>query len=151
MKRIALLFIATIMSSATYAQQYLDIGVHGGFGSTWLINNNVSDQGSNLDPEISFAGFGGIHAIASFAPSIGLKVEVDMATIKQKYKGESVGIMSEGYDKLHFIEVPVLVLLKSSAFYCEIGPKFSFLSSAKGKVETDFPLGSYSDRDIKPG
>lgn len=151
-----LLLLLTVTLYSASAQQYVQLGIHGGYGSTWMTNNNVSDQGSNLDPQISFAGIGGIHAMASFAPSIGLRLEVNMATIKQKYKGEGAGPGGgntfEAIDRVKYIEVPVLVLLKSSAFYFEIGPKFSFLNGAKSENTHSNPfITSYKDRDVKAG
>ena len=151
MKKLTLLLIAaTTLATTSRAQQYLQFGLHGGFGTTWMINNNVSDQGAELDPQISFAGMGGIHVMAAFTKSVGLQLEVNTATIKQKYKGEDAGSY-DFTDRVKCIEVPVLVMLKSSGFYFEIGPKFSFVGKATEDYGNEFGLMEYKGKDVKSG
>src|SRR5687768_5054923 len=65
------------MGFFTSNAQHVDIGVHGGYGTTWLINDNVSDQGPELDPETSFGSVFGVHAGFYAASRIGIVVEVN--------------------------------------------------------------------------
>ena len=132
------LFLLTILcGSALFSHaQHLDVGVHGGFGNTWMFNNNVSDQGSNLDEVVTFAPIFGIHAGYNFTPLLALKVEANYLMVDQKYKGvedDPMGSYSyKATDKASYISVPVLVqLCSSNGFYFELGPQFSFLTGGK--------------------
>lgn len=144
MKKLIMAAIACMMLLHANAQ-YADIGVHGGFGTTWLINNNISDQGSNLDPEFSTAPVFGVHFNYSLSKHIGVGTEINYAVINQKFKGEDAGYTWTGKDRVNYMEVPVLFRLKSSAFYCEVGPKFSFLAGAKSEFKPSAG-GGYTDQ-----
>lgn len=148
MKKLIMAAIACMMMLHANAQ-YADVGVHGGFGTTWLINSNVSDQGSNLDPEFSTAPVFGVHFNYSLSKHIGVGTEINYAVINQKYKGQETGYTWTGKDRVNYMEVPILFRLKSSAFYCELGPKFSFLAAAKSEVKPSIAsIPGYSDQSV---
>ena len=127
-----LLFIGLLFIGYTVSAQKAVVGISGGFGTTWLLNKNVFDRGPELDPVVSLGGNYGLAATVYFTDKVGLGIEISNAIVNQKYKGV-IGVTS--YDtktKLTFLEVPLLLKLKSgpSGFYFEIGPKLSYTLSA---------------------
>ena len=137
--------------------QHLEVGLKGGYGTTWLMNKNVFDQDEELDPTASFAGQLGINATYFLNDKFGICVELNSQTIKQKYSGDTNGDASGGNfdseDKLKYINGPILIKLQNEGgIYFEIGPQFNFLSSAKGSYDDeDSDINDVSDRDIKEG
>jgi hypothetical protein len=142
---------------ATANAQHLELGLHGGFGTTWMINSNVSDQGDVLDPKASFGPLFGLHAGYILPSRLGLIVDIDFAMDQQQYKGKmTLGSSTSSYevkDKISYIEVPILLRKYSKGgFFFEIGPKFSFLSSAKETVEySPNNTGGYTDFNVASG
>jgi hypothetical protein len=126
------LLLPVLLLASTYASaQKLEVGIHGGYGTTWLINNNVSDQGDNLDPVASFAPIFGVHAGYYFPSRFGVVLELDYGAVNQKYNGKDGLGTFEVVDKVRYIDVPILIRKYSpGGFYFEVGPKFSFLSKA---------------------
>ena len=151
MKKIVL--AACLLTSLSAKAQFIEAGVHVGYGTTWLINNNVSDQGANLDPATSFGTTFGIHGGYYFPSRLGIVVEIDYAIVNQKYTGKNSFLSYDVKDRLNFIELPILLRKYSpGGFYFEVGPKFSFLTGATETLESSpaFPL-DYEDRDIAAG
>ena len=134
--------------------QKTEVGVHGGYGTTWLINNNVSDQGDNLDYAASFGPVFGIHGGYYFPSRFGVVVEIDYAVVHQKYTGKDALSTFEANEKFNFVEIPILLRKYSkSGFYFEVGPKFSFLGNAIETVESTpkMPLFDHTNRNIETG
>src|SRR6476620_4966455 len=84
MKKITPVFIL-LLCAITGRASHLDIGLHLGGGSTWMINNNISDQGANLDPVTSFAPLFGLHAQYGGKGTC-IYLEMNYAPVNQKYK-----------------------------------------------------------------
>lgn len=150
MKKI--LLSALLLSGFSAAQaQKIEAGVNLGFGTTWLINSNVNDQGPELDPEASFAPIFGLQGELKLPSSLALHAELDLAMVTQKYKGEDAGVTAKGKDKLSYFEVPILVRkYMGKMFFVEVGPKFSFLMGAKEDVDVD-GTSVLSGNDVKEG
>jgi len=152
MKKIILLFACIGFSSLSFAQ--LELGVDGAFNTTWLFNNNVSDQGPNLNPNASFGGSYGITGTFFLGKAIGIGAEINFNSVNQKYDGTVSSVSFNATDHLNYIQVPLMLKVKTqSGFYFELGPEFNFLSSANGDL-TSSPansLADYSGKDIKTG
>jgi len=156
MKAILLSLLCCTAVTFTHAQEVV-VGAQGGFGSTWLINNNVSDQAANLDAVTSFGPVFGIEAGYLFKTTsnvkLGVMVEGNYSVVNQKYTGEDSAYTYTAQDQVKYIQVPVLFHLTGKSFFFEAGPQFSFLSNANGKLESspDVPYFTYADRDISAG
>src|SRR4028119_239812 len=86
MKKI-LLSAAILCGSLASHAQFFEVGLHGGYGTTWLINNNVSDQDDILNYETSFASVFGV-GFGYFSKSgAGIALEINAAPVRQKYEG----------------------------------------------------------------
>ena len=153
MKKIIWLLAAMAISSASFAQ--LEIGVNGNLATTWLLNNNVSDQGENLNPVFSTGFAGGVLGTFFFTSTIVVGAELNFSSVNQKYDGNITDQMSfDAKDAVNYFQVPILLKLKTpSGFYFEIGPALNFLSSAKGEAQSSpaDPDFDYSGRNIKTG
>jgi len=156
MKKLTLLLTFLSVTAVAFAQ--LEVGVAGGFSTTWLLNNNVSDQGPNLNPNASFGGNFGLTGSFFFTENIGVGAELNYNSVNQKYDGEvdvQVGEVNfDAKDHLNYFQVPIMLKVKTtSGFYFEVGPEFNFLSSANGDLTSDPSDDNfeYAGRDIKTG
>jgi hypothetical protein len=150
MKKLFLSALLLAGFNAAQAQK-IEAGVNLGYGTTWLINSNVSDQGPELDPEASFAPIFGLQGEYHISDKLAIHAELDLAMVTQKYKGEQTGISAKGKDKLSYFEVPILVRkYMGKLFFVELGPKFSFLMSAKESIDAN-GASVISDNDVKEG
>lgn len=155
-----LLSAMLLTGSATIAQaQHFEIGLHGGYGSTWLFNNNISDLDDILNYESSGAVSYGIGFGYFSRSGAGVAIEINGAPITQKYEGDLGAVIGFPIsyhikETANYVEVPVLFRKYTRAgFFFELGPKFSFLTGAEGEFDLSFPgtgLG-YEDRDISDG
>ncbi len=119
-----------LMGQALWAQE-MHFGIHGSMRATWLLNNNVNDQGPNLNPEPAFAPAAGLSATYMLMEQLGLSINLNWARIDQKYNGDQNNISYEAHTKTRWIDVPLLLSLQTSGgFYFELGPQWSFLSKA---------------------
>src|SRR5689334_25442535 len=89
MKKLFLLFALVAIQYSAMAQ--LDVGVQVSPQTTWLINNNVSDQGENLNYHTSFGFAGGIHSAFFFNHAVGVGAEINLNWFNQKYGGDVLG------------------------------------------------------------
>lgn len=153
MKKITLIATLVIITQLSLKAQP-EIGLQILPSTTWLINNNASDQGDNLNYRTSFALAAGLNAGYFFNENIGVGAELNIGSFNQKYEGELFGSHYDAADNLMYISIPVLFKLKSAGgFYFEIGPQFNLLSSAEGSITIeDVPDSlNISDVDIEKG
>ena len=150
MKKFGIILIAIIMSSPVYSQ--FKIGFQGSGDNTWLINRNLSDQGDNVDPLATFTYGFGAQFIYVFNESIGISTGVGIQNYNQKTDGTFDGgdISYEAETKLSALNIPILLRLENAGgTYFEVGPTFSFLSSAEETftvTDGTFPGANYSDK-----
>ncbi len=137
--------------------QKISLGLHGGYGTTWMLNSNVFDQDSKIDHVVSFGPMFGLQGEVKIAiAGVSVVVGLDYAGVNQKYKAETMSsgttIKYDVTDKLKYFEVPILVRkYTGKLFFIELGPKFSFLTSAKEKIETSQAGGLNAELDVKDG
>jgi len=145
---IASLILITVAASA----QDFRIGVKGTFYSTWLFNNNVSDQGSMVDYAATFGAGFGLTSQYFFNENIGLSIDVLYSSNNQKLEGDlATDLTYESHTKVKYIDLPVLLKISSEGgAYVEFGPQVSFLAGAKEDFKSSPSLpADYSDRDVK--
>ena len=148
----SLLLSALIASPFFASAQFFEIGLHGGGGPAMLINNHVSDQDDKLDYAASFGAVYGVHAGVYSRSGAGLSIELNHASVDQRYRGDlyTINITPDGsiskkvsgrfltVENVRYWEVPVLFRKyhsSGSGFFFEIGPKFSFLDEAETRLE----------------
>jgi Outer membrane protein beta-barrel domain len=134
MKSAKIFLVSTllIVSGFVAKAQKAEVGLSGGVATTWLMNKNVFDYGPSLDPVASVGGNYGLAATVYFTKKVGLGIELNNSIVNQKYKGTVLGSSYNTKTKLTFLDVPLLLKLKSgeSGFYFEIGPKLSYILTA---------------------
>lgn len=152
MKR--LLVVLAIVCNTFAANAQLELGVNGGFGTTWFLNDNAFDQGPNLNPNFSFGGSYGISSTYYFTETIGIGVEANMLSMNQKYDGTVNELNFDSRDHVNYFQLPIMLKVKTeSGFYFEAGPEINFLSRATGELtsaDATAPM-NYADREIKTG
>ena len=159
MKKIIIICIAALIGFNSQAQLW-HYGLVGGPSSTWLLNNNVSNIGSELNYASSMSGCIGLSLTHNFIEKVGIEIDLIYAGHNQKYTGtiNSVTPLSTftlSYTdnmKTRYFDIPVLLHLgKSNGFYFEVGPQFSFLMGAKEDLTLtpSDPTIEYTDKDFK--
>jgi len=155
MKKLILVAALAAITFGAQAQGEIRIGLKGAFNYTALFNNNVSDQGYELDYAPTTGGSFGASFNYRLADNYSLDVNLLISGHNEKYDlnfgTEAVPSPATFEDKLKYIDIPVLFKLGSgNGAYFEVGPQFSFLSSAKETFTyNEFPTLNYSDKDFK--
>ena len=160
MKKLILVAALAAITFGAQAQGEMTIGLKGAFNYTGLFNNNISDRGDEINYAPSTGGSFGV----SFNYRLAEKYSID-ANLLFSGHNENYDLDINSDDpqtletKLKYIDIPVLFKLGNGhGAYFEVGPQFSFLSSAK--ETSTWPdasgLGSavssqfnYSGRDFK--
>lgn len=152
MKKIIFCGVLCLWVITSQAQMML-LGVKGSYNTTWLMNKNIFDQGDEINHSTSFAPSYGINGTFFFNDNLGISLEANMNQILQKYSGVTGTDTWDGFDKLNYMEIPLLLnLANKGGLYFEIGPKISFLTSATGEsVTSPSSVFDYNQRDIKTG
>jgi hypothetical protein len=155
MKKLILVAALAAITFGAQAQGEITIGLKGAFNYTGLFNNNVSDQGYELDYAPTTGGSFGASFNYRLAEKSSIDVNILISGQNQKYDlkfgSEASALPATVETNLKYIDIPVLFKLGSgNGAYFEVGPQLSFLSSAKETF--DFPTataGNYSDKDFK--
>lgn len=150
-KKSLLAFVLLCSIGIPMLAQKAEIGISGGPATTWLLNKNAFDYGDNLDPVASVGGNYGLAATVYFTNKVGLGIELSNSIVNQKYKGV---IGSNEYDsktKLTYLDIPLLLKLKSgkSGFYFEIGPKLSYILSAREEYNASLNTIQYAGGGVR--
>lgn len=130
MKKYCLLFIFSALTVVSYGQKGLFGGVKGGPQSTWMFNNDDSDN-SDFSYLTTIRANYGISLGYNFTNGVGLGLDVLYSAQGQKYE---VGPI-ESFRRVNYLKIPILLHLttygESMAFgYLNVGPQFGVLLSA---------------------
>ena len=113
--------------------------------STWLLNQDDSDAGPELDYESTWGFAGGVSASYNFTDYLGVGLDVLYSSQGQKYKGTQSGIPYTAKTTLNYLKLPLLLRFNSDPnsvvqFSAFLGPQFSFLLSYKDRAEDNVPF-----------
>ena len=155
MKKLILVAALAAITFGAQAQGEMTIGLKGAFNYTALFNNNVSDQGYELNYAPTTGGSFGASFNYRLAEKYSLDVNLLISGHNEKYDlkfgPEASALPATVETKLKYIDIPVLFKMGSgNGAYFEVGPQFSFLSSAKETY--DFPSANtenYTNKDFK--
>ena len=126
MKKIFLILLATIISSACLLAQHTQFGIKAGLNSSYVDRDGAIDYDSKLGFHVG--GLAHIHVSNHFA----VQPEIVFSTQGGEYGDEKL--------KLNYINVPVLAQYMTSGLRLQTGPQFGFLVAAErklGNVEVD--------------
>lgn len=135
-------------SHSLLAQKGPQIGVFGGPQSTWMFNQDDSDEGDQLDYQPTYGSQMGVRAGFFFSDKVGLEAGFFRSSQGQKYKHVfEFGGNEEEYESersLTYNKIPILLHLRSQPdeaayFSVVVGPQFSMLSGMSSS--NDFPSG----------
>jgi len=112
--------------------------------STWLLNQDDSDAGPELDYKSTWGFAGGVSASYNFTDYLGVGLDVLYSNQGQKYKGTKSGITYTAKTTLNYLKLPLLLRFNSDPnsvvqFSAFLGPQFSFLLSYNDRKETNPP------------
>ncbi len=151
MKKTFLILFASGFGFFASAQSF-DVGLRGGAASTWLLNQNVSNAGTDEDYVSSISADYGLHLGLNFAGGTGIELEVISESFQQKYKGTFVN--PPGYINVSTSGVAIPIVYQNKETYTattqideikipllfhyeakgglslEVGPEFASISSA---------------------
>ncbi|MEO8150467.1 MAG: porin family protein [Bacteroidia bacterium] len=152
MKKIILSLTMLTMAFSTQAQK-IEIGVNAGLYTTWLMNKNVFDQNDIINHAFSGGPNFGFLATFNMSEKVGIGLELNFATVHQKYSGDYGFATYEAKETIHYTEIPILFKLKSEGgFYFEIGPKISLRGKATEEFTSDpSNPADYSSLNIEKG
>ncbi|HTA27636.1 MAG TPA: outer membrane beta-barrel protein [Bacteroidia bacterium] len=117
MKKIILIALVSGCSLVASAQS-LDLGLRGGVASTWLMNSNVFNAGSDQDVVMSWSPTFGFHSEFNFLGGTGIEFEVLSSSYTQKYKGtfEDIGGLYQNESNLSLTSLPNVIYDKNESY-----------------------------------
>lgn len=149
------LFMACITASQVSAQQdkHFEIGLQGGYGSVWIINQNNFGL-REMDYEYTWGGGYNFQAGYNFTENLGVFAEVGLLNQGQNYKDTWDNNDIKREVTLKYLNVPVFFKYtygeSRARFRLLVGPQFSFLQKAEQEYLVDGEA-FHSDIEDKEG
>ncbi len=130
-----LIVCATVSIATAQKDKHFEIGLQGGYGSVWIINQNNYGL-PEMDYEYTWSGGFNFQAGYNFTENIGLFTEVGVLNLGQQYKdqGAANSEIARTVD-LKYLNVPVFFKYSygesRARFRLLVGPQFCFLQKAE--------------------
>lgn len=140
MQKLILLVVALLLTTYTYAQKGLEVGIQFTPGTSWIMNDEDFAEDDDLNFKASFGFNTGLALGYNFTDGIGLQSGIIYSKTKQNYINANSAASKAEQDlysrTLSYIRVPVLFkfngdISSSASAYFRIGPHFDFLSNAQ--------------------
>ncbi len=129
MKKIKLTFFLLISCLFIFAQESPYLGAHFAYNSTWLMNKQVFDHGSEMDPVATFGSYYGFIAGYKFNEDVSLELNLNFNNINQKYEGRLSQNRYTAETNIKALDIPLLGKFGSKTYF-EIGPVLQLVNSA---------------------
>ena len=132
---ISIIIVFSAIASATaQKEKHFDIGVQGGYGSVWIINQNNYGL-TEMDYEYTWGGGFNFQLGYNFTENIGLFTEVGIMNQGQDYKDDWGNQKVKRSVKLKYLNVPLFFKYSygesRARFRLLVGPQFGFLQMAE--------------------
>lgn len=147
MKRHILVFAALLVGGVWAQEGTVKVGVALLPQNTWLLNQDDSDAGPNLDYETTWGFAGGITASYNFTDYLGVGLDVLYSSQGQKYKGKLTGLDWTARTRLNYLKLPLLLRFNTDPnspvqFSFFIGPQLNYLLSYEDRLEAASIFGT---------
>lgn len=129
MKKTTLFALLIVFFATTMSQEGPYLGGHYAINSTWLMNKQVFDHGSEMDPSMTFGSFYGIIAGYNINDDVGIEVNVNINNINQKYEGRFGDNRYISQTNINALDIPLLFKFGFTSYF-EIGPVLQLLNGA---------------------
>lgn len=134
MKKLALFFVLVGFSVMSFGQLYL--GGQFAYNSTWLMNKQVFDEGSEINIAASYGNYYGLVGGYYFSDDFGLEFNCNFNKIEQKYTGSIDYYFSDtlrnAYNSstvLKTMDIPVLFKFGQKSYF-ELGTVIQIVNKA---------------------
>ncbi|GIV22811.1 MAG: PorT family protein [Bacteroidia bacterium] len=141
MKTLRLVLLALLLTGWAWAQEgTFKIGAAVLPQNTWLLNQDDSDAGPELDYEVTWGFAGGLTLGYNFTDYLGVGLDVLYSSQGQKYKGTVSGVNWTAQTRLNYLKLPLLLRFNSDPnspvqFSFFVGPQLNLLLSYTDKFE----------------
>jgi len=129
-----LIVCATVTFATAQQEKHFEIGLQGGYGSVWIINQNNYGL-TEMDYEYTWGGGFNFQAGYNFTDNLGLFTEVGLLNQGQNYKDTWGNNDVKREVKLKYLNVPVFFKYtygeNRARFRLLVGPQFGFLQKAE--------------------
>ena len=124
--------------------QNFEVGVKGSYKSTWLFNNNISDQGDVQDYAAGWGYNYGLGFNYYFNDRLGMGIDVLMNHHTGHYAGTDTATHSfTSWATINSMDIPVMFKMRSdNGGYLEVGPMFSSISSTMFDFNQEYTVGT---------
>ena len=123
----------TVTLSTAQKDKHFEVGLQGGYGSVWIINQNNYGL-PEMDYEWTWGGAYNFQAGYNFTEDIGVFTEIGILNQGQKYKDDRNNSEYKREVKLKYMNWPVFFKYSygesRARFRLLVGPQFGFLQSA---------------------
>ncbi len=131
MRKAAIAFSIFIFSQTLYSQTWFDVGLKGGYGPDFLVNNNFYND-HNFSPKFSFGYLFGGKVGINFNETHALTIDVTSSSFNQSFNyldsSKTEYSRSIGFNALNFV---LLYRKTTNASYFEIGPQYSMITKTR--------------------
>ncbi|NLA25595.1 MAG: PorT family protein [Bacteroidales bacterium] len=157
MKKILVIALMLSFSYGLFAQVGAYAGFNFAYNSTWLMNQQVFDDGAGQDIDPSFNYYYGFMAGYKITNNIALELNFNLNQIEQKYTGSINYYLTDRYNDyksktvLNTIDIPLLAKFGERSYF-EIGPVLQIINKANYNIDFENNhnlLSSYWYKDIE--
>ena len=147
-----LLLVSFMITSVTAQKaKHFDIGLQGGYGSVWILNQNNYGL-PEMDYEYTWGGGFNFQAGYNFSEQMGVFSEIGVLNLGQKYKDKGAGNSEiKRSVELKYLNVPVFFKYSygesRARFRLLFGPQFCFLQKAEQTYQVNDKDFSFDIQD----
>jgi len=134
MRKLLSVIVLILTANSGFTQGYLDVGVKGYFGTTWLFHETILDD-ENYIHEISLGAGPGFKLGMNFNEEIAIVGEVLYFNFNQKYAITDENDNWNKHISITTIDLPILLRSNnSSGSYIEVGGQYSMVQSIEENI-----------------
>lgn len=154
MKTRSIALVALLLAGAYAQEGTFKVGAAILPQNTWLLNQDDSDAGPELDYEVTWGFAGGLTLGYNFTDYLGVGLDILYSSQGQKYKGKDNSGTYTARTSLNYLKLPLLFRVGSDPnspvqFSLFLGPQANILLSYRDKFDYTGPGGSTASLEVK--